>query len=825
MVATATFFALFQVDICTMYFGKQLDVPLAYITFAVFAVFFVEMSLNFILKIDYGGLPGMQKFTFYMILDAIGTLSLIPDFIIIFGIEFGAPANMTLARVARTARIGARLTRLMKLFRSKGGKSTFSNLAIGDGTEVVEQSAASGFGEAVSDGISKRVVTLTLILLVTVPLFMAMPAVSKQEALNYLESLPRQKLGRYFGVDQGALKYFQEFEEAQMVYFAFKDSNCAKFERADGVVGPSDGSEEWGGVKCTTFKVPREDPTDPASGPKLRRGTCTGTMDVIDAARSSVGDCNTGPAGSGVSFSLSDWGRLQAGDAAIQTACPAGCAFTPAVPRVEGGCNTYKPLRGMTTGILSHRKHLHNEAESNYDLCDEDEANWHCPVACLGRREDIIAKELPVVDWLSDSKMRKGELLEYESDTMRVVFYMRNLKVYEAWVTVMYMLFNILVFGAATGIFLNQVFELVVNPMERMCSALQLMSKQFSMLAPDAAHEGDELSGLGDGLMKLTDLLKVSLGDAGSKIITNNLKGSGEVNAMQPGEKMNGYFGFCFVHEFSFLLDALEEDVMIFTNIISEIVHNQVAHHLGSPNKNIGDSWLCVWNHSEELVFTSRKLEGESDMTYADHAVAAFAGVIAEVKSSAKLKAITNRQGFLAKYPNGYQVRMGFGLHYGWAIEGAVGSTSKMDATYLSPHVNMSARLEAATAQIGVDMVVSEVFYKHMSPEYQRWLYKVDRVIVVGASSPMILYAYDDGVDEKNDYLDKKTRFSHEFDKAIEDYIHGNWTTAKKQLNSCLGARPGDKAATRMIQIIDRDADQHGESPDAFQGYRILTSK
>ena len=145
-MATATFFALFQVDICTMYFGKQMDVPLAYITLAVFCVFAVEMSLNFILKIDYGGLPGKEKITFYATLDAIGTLSLIPDFIIIFGVEFGAPANMTLARVARTARIGARLTRLMKLFRSKGGDSIFSNLAIGDGEDIVEESAASGFG-------------------------------------------------------------------------------------------------------------------------------------------------------------------------------------------------------------------------------------------------------------------------------------------------------------------------------------------------------------------------------------------------------------------------------------------------------------------------------------------------------------------------------------------------------------------------------------------------------------------------------------------------------------------------------------------------------
>jgi class 3 adenylate cyclase len=48
------------------------------------------------------------------------------------------------------------------------------------------------------------------------------------------------------------------------------------------------------------------------------------------------------------------------------------------------------------------------------------------------------------------------------------------------------------------------------------------------------------------------------------------------------------------------------------------------------------------------------------------------------------------------RMPN-YSVKMGFGLHVGWAIEGAIGSDFKIDASYLSPNVNMASRLEAAT--------------------------------------------------------------------------------------------------------------------------------
>merc|ERR1712007_274085 len=58
------------------------------------------------------------------------------------------------------------------------------------------------------------------------------------------------------------------------------------------------------------------------------------------------------------------------------------------------------------------------------------------------------------------------------------------------------------------------------------------------------------------------------------------------------------------------------------------------------------------------------------------------------------------------RFPN-YTVDMGFGLHLGWAIEGAVGSEYKVDATYLSPNVNMAARLEAATRQYDVKVLMS----------------------------------------------------------------------------------------------------------------------
>jgi len=56
--------------------------------------------------------------------------------------------------------------------------------------------------------------------------------------------------------------------------------------------------------------------------------------------------------------------------------------------------------------------------------------------------------------------------------------------------------------------------------------------------------------------------------------------------------------------------------------------------------------------------------------------------------------------------PN-YSVKMGFGMHFGWAIEGAIGSDFKIDASYLSPNVKLSDHLELLTKAYGVPLLFS----------------------------------------------------------------------------------------------------------------------
>ena len=77
---------------------------------------------------------------------------------------------------------------------------------------------------------------------------------------------------------------------------------------------------------------------------------------------------------------------------------------------------------------------------------------------------------------------------------------------------------------------------------------------------------------------------------------------------------------------------------------------------------------------------------------------------------------------------------MGFGLHVGWAIEGAIGSEFKIDASYLSPNVNMASRLEAATKQFGTSILFSGDFARLLSPNVCARCRQIDCVTVKGAA-------------------------------------------------------------------------------------------
>jgi class 3 adenylate cyclase len=278
---------------------------------------------------------------------------------------------------------------------------------------------------------------------------------------------------------------------------------------------------------------------------------------------------------------------------------------------------------------------------------------------------------------------------------------------------------------------------------------------------PDDALEG-ETDILEQTLQKLSGLLQVGFGEAGASIIQRNL-GDGELNAMVEGERKLAIFGFCDVRHFADITQCLQGDIFLFVNTVAEIVHSEVSRCQGAANKNIGEAFLVAWKLPKDLLEedldlvvnsgadstevaclpAARRNAIDQSRVLVDKALTAFLRVILRVAASEELRNFGKNAAIKAVFGNDFQVSMGFGLHVGWAIEGAIGSTYKIDASYLSPNVNMAARLEAATRQFNVPLLLSGPFHSLLTPKHAEKCRRIDIVKVKGSAQPMPLYCFD----------------------------------------------------------------------------------
>jgi len=208
-------------------------------------------------------------------------------------------------------------------------------------------------------------------------------------------------------------------------------------------------------------------------------------------------------------------------------------------------------------------------------------------------------------------------------------------------------------------------------------------------------------------------------------------------------------------------------------------------------------------------------------------------------------------------------------LHLGWAIEGAIGSQYKIDASYLSPHVNLASRLEAATKQYGVPLLISEQIHRYFSPRFQIIARKIDCVTLKGSKEPLGLYTIDLNTEDlpvsknkklmtkeeisqmnwlkKNAFLeglesqeievedvldnDKSMKmllknfdihFHEVFKDGIKAYLIGNWQKAKEKLEQGVKFKLNDGPCKTILEFMEK---KNFIKPDDWLGFRELTEK
>ena len=458
------------------------------------------------------------------------------------------------------------------------------------------------------------------------------------------------------------------------------------------------------------------------------------------------------------------------------------------------------------------------------------------------------------------------------------------------------------------------VYDLIFHPLEKIGKVIDIISKdpvgsetitelKNSMENKETNKKEDknsvshEIKIIQSAIIRISALMAIGFGEAGGEILKENISSSEGINPMLRGKKISAIFGFCFIHNFSEINEAFQERTMIFVNQISDIVHSCVDKFNGITNKNLGDCYLLAWKFKEktdkkvnEENYTNNNLNtneikisvlNESNMSnkneeLADCALLGFLNIIKKINKNRNILAYRKDSDLLKKFGPKYSVQMGFGLHTGWGIEGAIGSYYKIDCSYLSPNVNIAARLETATNIYGVDILFSGEFYDLLSDFMKRLCRKIDVVTLKGSEKPVRLYTVDINknihpgkIMSKKDrmtlrerrsyYALKKKKLWHKFQKlksesssigeiylkqskglrqllkktksdifyqyfedGFGDYIDGEWKDAAQNLEK---ARYLDKSDGPTKTILDYIKKLDYKAPSNWDGYRVLTSK
>lgn len=358
--------------------------------------------------------------------------------------------------------------------------------------------------------------------------------------------------------------------------------------------------------------------------------------------------------------------------------------------------------------------------------------------------EDVLYES----DQYNEVRDVEKSILDFFGDVhTRVVInsvdYVRQTALYGIYMTLFVL--TLLVLG--TFYFTKDVNRLVIVPIEKMVSLVQKISEDplgvdYKMLGEeDGFIQGMETTILLQTINKIGSLMRVGFGEAGASVIAKNLKEGGDggrLNLTGAGTLIHSIFGFCDVRNFTDTTECLQEEVMLFVNRIAHILHGIVVQCSGCANKNIGDAFLLTWKIDENLTPVQVSF-------LADQALLAFCKALVELCRYQDFICnfsipATNR--LYKRFP-GYKVRIGSGLHVGWAVEGAIGSYRKIDASYLSPHVNMAEFLESSTKAYGVPLLLSEAFYRLLSPYANKYCRQVDRIKRSEGEEPFGLYTYD----------------------------------------------------------------------------------
>ncbi|QRM56882.1 adenylate/guanylate cyclase domain-containing protein [Sinorhizobium sp. BG8] len=200
------------------------------------------------------------------------------------------------------------------------------------------------------------------------------------------------------------------------------------------------------------------------------------------------------------------------------------------------------------------------------------------------------------------------------------------------------------------------------------------------------------------------------------------------------GERRTLTILFCDVRGFTTIAEKMKEDPEQLTALINRLLtplSDIVMGHGGTIDKYIGDCLMAFWNAPLD------------DADHAVHAVAAARGMLSGMDSlNAELEREAKERG--TPY---HRLRIGIGINTGECVVGNMGSLQRFDYSVLGDAVNLASRLEGASKNYGVPLLLGEETARQAGAAFA--ILELDRITVKGRTTASPVYTAMAALDPK----------------------------------------------------------------------------
>jgi adenylate cyclase len=244
--------------------------------------------------------------------------------------------------------------------------------------------------------------------------------------------------------------------------------------------------------------------------------------------------------------------------------------------------------------------------------------------------------------------------------------------------------------------------------------------KQQEYVKVDAIRTGDELEDLATGFNDMVDgleerdKLKSTFGKYMTDAVVDHLM-AGKVQL--GGETLTATILFSDIRGFTAISEKMDakELVALLNEYFTEMV-DAVMDENGVVDKYIGDAIMAVFG---------------APVAKPDSAISAVRAAVGMRHALAELNKKLVERGEK-------QIETGIGIHTGEVVAGNIGSEKRMEYTVIGDTVNLASRLESATKELGVAILIGQDTYELVKDHFE--LRQVKEITVKGREQPVMTY-------------------------------------------------------------------------------------